>query len=1010
MRKPVIILWIIIFLNSWLAPVYPYSQALDFLCEIGIKFYQQGRYEDALHELRKALVVQPDYKPALDYIRMIEQERAARLPPIVAPPVIVRPKVEKAEVVPLPIPKPPVVPKIMPQVEKKERFVLPPVEAKKEAELKDKQEALAIEREERLKQEAELKAQKEAESKARQEELARQKEERIRQEEELKAIKQAGLKVKEEAKKIAAVPVGLPEVEEVREKIAPREILGLDESLSKIFQPIEIEEGKSITLLGKNIQRFLVTQPGILDVEKKSADELLLTGKNVGYTYLHIWDDKGRWTIEFLGTPLKPPGPTYEETLRREEEWQHNLKLTYSLTWSSFETGRRIRSLKRSNYSWGHSLGILGDTPTPYGKVNANATVRRAETTTDLTYLSLNLTEGQFGPFKGFTLRGFDYSLPFSNLAVSTSGLRGVMLNSPAFNEKLDYTVFWGREGGGRYGNLSPGLVKIKHSFLEGFNMDYSPTKEESYQFSLAHGWGRERPDYLTPYTYDITSAWDFDKWGLAYDIGFDSKTFAHRFNTVYSPNSNLNFTTELRNISKNFYNIAGKGWRAGELGALFNLNSKLTEKLSMGSRLDVFQDRLFSPPEKKDYWDETFDWAANYVVDPYTTLNSNYNLQNRLGSISKSRSQNMGLGVSKRIKFIRDISTYANYRHQDNENFSSPASSYINDKIYLGLRFNLIGALSYYFNQEFNWLEDTYTNTRSRPHSYETGLDWSSQLGQTPFYGNFRFTFRDEEGGGSGSSFLSGEDYIDGAVELSYRPDTNKEVYGACQMRNVWAENEETAKHIDFNFSAGLRYTWDTGFHFESVGNIEGYVFKDLNYDGLRQRDEAPVEGIKLWLGKKKSAVTDIFGYYKFSKVKAAKAYVTLDTSTLPAGFVLTVPATQEVAIVQKRSVEVDFGIMSRSEIGGFIFEDVNGNGEYDRNDKGVQGVIITLEDGSQAITDGSGRYSFAHVSTGEHTLTLDLDSLPVYYLPQTALTKKITLFEGVSYIHNIPLKRVQQ
>jgi len=41
-------------------------------------------------------------------------------------------------------------------------------------------------------------------------------------------------------------------------------------------------------------------------------------------------------------------------------------------------------------------------------------------------------------------------------------------------------------------------------------------------------------------------------------------------------------------------------------------------------------------------------------------------------------------------------------------------------------------------------------------------------------------------------------------------------------------------------------------------------------------------------------------------------------------------------------------------------IFEDKNGNGKYDRSEKGVQSVVLTLEDGKKATTDGSRRDSF--------------------------------------------------
>ncbi len=48
--------------------------AADFLFETGKEYYEQGNYKDALHELEKALMVNPQHAQALLYIRMIEKE------------------------------------------------------------------------------------------------------------------------------------------------------------------------------------------------------------------------------------------------------------------------------------------------------------------------------------------------------------------------------------------------------------------------------------------------------------------------------------------------------------------------------------------------------------------------------------------------------------------------------------------------------------------------------------------------------------------------------------------------------------------------------------------------------------------------------------------------------------------------------------------------------------------------------------------------------------------------
>ncbi len=898
----------------------------EFLCETGIKFYQQGRYEDALHSFLEALILEPNYKPALKYIQMLKQKGAIKEEDIAYP-------------------------------EAQPAFVIGPPLGKKSSGI------AALEKEM------------------------------------ISARQSAGAMVSP----VPSVATG----EAVSKAAQLPAVIRLDGTFSQISQPIEINQGKSIIIVGKNIQRFLVIEPAILTVEQRSPDELLATVGDIGYTYLHVWDDNDRWTIEFLCTLPQVEGPTYDEMLRREEEKSRNFKLRYDLAWTSSESGRRLRTLRRSSYSWGHRLSLDGETP--YGNLHSEATVRSLKTTTDLTYLNFALTDGRLGPFKGFSLQGFDYSSPFSNLSFPGAGVRGAMLASPAFNKKIQYTAFWGREGGGRYGNLSPGLTKIKSSFLNGFNAAYFPTKAQTYKASIVHGWGRNRESYLPKYVYDASSEWSFERWGLDYDAAFDTDRVAYMIGTRYS-RPKVNFTSEFRNIDKNFYSITGKGWRLGELGGLFNLNYQPTEKLSTSGMLDVFLDRAFPADDEDDRLNETFNWDTSYQIDPSSSINFNYNLQNRLGSIAQTRYQTEGAVFSKRFNFFREVSTYISYYHQDNKSYTSPSTSYVNDKAFAGLRFNLIGDLRYYINREMNWLKESFTGIRSTPNAYETGMDWTGQFWNSPLYGNFRLTWRDEEDATSTLSFLSGEDYLEGYSELSYRPTPDKEIYGSCRMRNTWADKIGLSPRMDFNFNAGMRYLWDTGVSWESAGNIEGYVFKDLNSDGLRQRDEAPVEGVKIYLGKDKFQVTDIFGYYKFKKVKGRKAFITLDASTLPPGFVVTVPIAQEISTAHNRTVVADFGIISRSEISGLVFEDVNGDGQYDRNDKGISGVVLTLEDGSQATTDNTGKYSFPHASAGEHTITLDLQSLPVYYLPQTSLTKEITLFEGVSFIHNIPLKRIKE
>lgn len=934
MRILLLTLFSAIFITYFTLPLYGYSQMPEYLCEIGIKFYQQGRYDEALNEFKKAIQIQPDYTPALRYIQMVEEIKSAKKKEGISP-VITRPS-----------------------------------QALFNQSVKESLDLIELQKE-------------------------------------MISLKQAAPAGLTQALLTSKTLTTMPEV--AAKTAILKEVLNLDASFARLAQPIEIEKGKSIIVAGKNIQRFLVTQPDILSAERVNINQIILTGKDIGYSYVYFWDEQGRWAVEFLGVPSKPEGPTLDELMRRQEERQEAFKIRYNLEWHLYELGRRLDNLKRQYYSWSHNLNL--NAPTPYGDLDSTAIIRKLQEASDLTYFTLGFSNGSWNDFQGFSLRAFDfypeiYKLIFSGAA---SDLRGLVFESPAFNKKMNYTVFWGREGGGRYGNLSPGLEKIKRSYLNGLDINFSPLEELRYGFTFLHGYGQDRLDYLNPYGYDAYADWRLGNWDMGFEMGYDSQTFAHLLSGSYHQPL-FNFTYELRDVSKNFLAINGEPWRRGQLGGLFSLNCLLNQQWNISNRLDVYQDRLFPASDNSGRWNQDYDLNVLYTLDPTASLKLDYSLQNDLGMLSQRRYQASRIGVNKSFNLIRTINTYLDYGHKENKDYTARQFDYINENISAGIRFSLIGQLYYFLNKQWNWLEARYTSEHFMPQVLETGIDFSSQILNTPFYENLRFTYRDEEDAGSDLSFLAGEDYIEGYQELSYKPTPDKEIYCSARVRNVWADNPNAAKRLEADFYTGMRYLWNTGLRWESSGNIDGYVFKDINADGLRQRDEAPVQGIKIWLGKDRSTTTDIFGYYNFKKVKGRKAFISLDARTLPGGFVLTVPQTQEIPILHGRTSRADFGIITRSEIYGFVFLDTDGDGKYSHADTGIKNVVLYLENGLKASTDSDGRYLFRNVSVGEHTITLDLNSLPLNYLPNVPLIKKISLSEGMAYVYNIPLRKARE
>ncbi|MDD5725541.1 MAG: SdrD B-like domain-containing protein, partial [Candidatus Omnitrophica bacterium] len=105
-----------------------------------------------------------------------------------------------------------------------------------------------------------------------------------------------------------------------------------------------------------------------------------------------------------------------------------------------------------------------------------------------------------------------------------------------------------------------------------------------------------------------------------------------------------------------------------------------------------------------------------------------------------------------------------------------------------------------------------------------------------------------------------------------------------------------------------------------------------------------------------------------------------------------------------------VYFGVTSRSEIRGIVFDDTDGDGKYSSGEKGVSGVAITLDGDKTVLTGVDGTYLYSQAQPGEHELSASINTIPVYYLPLVPLKKKFPLQEGDSSVWNIPLRRINK
>jgi hypothetical protein len=148
---------------------------------------------------------------------------------------------------------------------------------------------------------------------------------------------------------------------------------------------------------------------------------------------------------------------------------------------------------------------------------------------------------------------------------------------------------------------------------------------------------------------------------------------------------------------------------------------------------------------------------------------------------------------------------------------------------------------------------------------------------------------------------------------------------------------------------------------------SISGFVFHDLNNNGVKDSGETGIADVALSLGNDVKATSDSSGAYTFANLVAGSYTV---TSAGKSNFWPTpydAPVTAKTVTLPESATGVNFGL-SYESISGFAFKDTNADGTMNNGDAGIEGVALTLGGAASAsATSGSnGSYLFDYLKGG--------------------------------------------
>ncbi|MDP2654292.1 MAG: SdrD B-like domain-containing protein [Candidatus Omnitrophota bacterium] len=763
---------------------------------------------------------------------------------------------------------------------------------------------------------------------------------------------------------------------------------------------IQLEKDHYIVLEGSTIDRFLVLNPNTIAVERLDRHHIKVAAVNRGTTFLHVWDDRGRWTfhIEGLFPQIKLPVPpgTEPTSVTRGRPF----KLAYASNWSSFYTGPNAKEMERQNLSYTQWLGLYGYTP--YGDVDAFSQFTKFQESTEVTGYGAGLTDGRVGPFEKFTLWGWDTSKRFSTLTLPGKYFRGVLWDAYAFDETINYTYLKGRDRS-IFTFVSPDLVEEKNSYIEGGQITFFPKGDHQYALNYASGYGEARESFLKDRVFSAETRHKFNNWIITGEQAYDEEDYGRVAGAEYV-SGDLVFRSQFRDIDRDFVTITGAPAGRGEIGGNLALNWS-PGKVDFENYIDIFQDRFLPNPANPDALNYDMNTSILLPLGGTSSIRNSAFFTDTPGLISPRRSFRDSLTYSRSFEVLggRTLSAYLGGTYQRNRFQIASSSDYDRRGVTSGLRLGIIKNLHYFIGYDYDWVEEIATGEVTNPNVITTGLNYSHRI--TKYVsGHWGISYRNEEEAGGNFSFLAGEDSWTGNVGLTFSPKPDVQVFADGRIRDVIAENAGGSDFTEGDIRLGLRSTWDLPIRWDRSGMIYGVVFKDINNNGRMEKGEDGIPGIRLRIGDIET-VTDEHGEY-FVSVKAQEVVVSVDMESVPPGALVKDALTQRVEIKHQKIQTVNFALNTRSGLYGVVYVDQNGNGRLDPKDIFIPRVKITLNKRDSVYTDFSGTYLFENIPPGRYTVDIDLNTIPIQYMPKIKLSNRIEVKEGTVYPLHVPLR----
>jgi hypothetical protein len=195
------------------------------------------------------------------------------------------------------------------------------------------------------------------------------------------------------------------------------------------------------------------------------------------------------------------------------------------------------------------------------------------------------------------------------------------------------------------------------------------------------------------------------------------------------------------------------------------------------------------------------------------------------------------------------------------------------------------------------------------------------------------------------------------------------------------------TASQKKVEFLKGEDY--EINFGITSQVYVRGRAYLDVNENSFFDEGDIGMSGVRFIVDSGQTGLAVGSGLYSILKVLSGSNRIQVDLDSILPGFVTRSPIEKRFEGSSGDVVIFDVIFGAERHVGGYVFNDANGDGGLGLDEVGLEDVIVTLN-GHKAVTNHNGRYFIRKLKPGTYTAKIDLNSLPEHYQP-TVLEHKI-------------------